>query len=629
MREALSKTSFLLVASSFCLAYFIFQYFFNRYTMLSVDEFWFAHRTYEYQFGLPYRDFAPYKTVLGYYILLLPMLFSQSIIDTLITMKQSLALLNTLIFFSGACFLTRFFSKKAILVSLFLLLTSEIVLSYSSQIRVDLLAYWFGFFSLLSLLNKRFILAGLLLGLGLATSQKMMWYLFASNIALTTCWLLIDRDKKTFFNIIKFNATIIMIICCYLLLWSLLSDSKTVFNSVFNEAIIMYQLDWYDHARKAFWSAILFYNPILFLLSPLALLSLFFTDHDDDYAKRLLVTIFSMVILGCLIPYQQVFPYYMQVTFPVFFVLYSAFFTWFFKISTSQSIHQISALSFLNKKLIAWSFSFCYTIFIISLIYYLLLPSFYLLIAIIPILFSLSFYHSLIARDAYFKVSCGIIFLIGVVFSLILLGVKYTHMSGRYQKIHIESMQSLLKNGGTYLAGIELIYNQTQPISGMRHLMGPAVHFLYTPSEKLRRVMLASLYADPNASIHSVITTLSQSPVKFYVNNYRIMALPPQIKNFLASHYIHLFGSIYIYAPQFPAGKHQNFLAYTGNYSLHTDKKETIILNGYRHEANQVIYLQKGKLISNAKKPYRLILLPDSSAIHQELKKDEWEKIIF
>jgi hypothetical protein len=199
-----------------CLGYLGFEFFLNSYSMLSVDEFWFAQRTYQYKNNLPYRDFSPYKTVIGYYLLLLPMLIPHSLFGMLIFMKNAITLLNTLVLFSASIWLTRFFSSLAILVTLILLMATDVVLTYSTNIRVDLFAYWFCFFSLLFLLEQRYFLAGMLLGLGFATSQKALWYLLASNFALSISWLIATRHIKTLWPILKFNFTTLFIITLYI-----------------------------------------------------------------------------------------------------------------------------------------------------------------------------------------------------------------------------------------------------------------------------------------------------------------------------------------------------------------------------------------------------------------------------
>lgn len=621
-----SRRYFLLGSLILCFLYFGLEIFLNQYTMISVDEFWFAHRIYEYKSGLPYRDFAPYKTVLGYYLLLIPMLFSHGILPTLVFTKNVIAACNSIILFYSAWWLRRYFSSTAILISLSLLLFSEIVLSYSTNIRVDLIAYWFCFFSFIFLLQNRVLLAGLLLGLGFITSQKAIWYLFASNIALGAYWLLLNRNRQQIIRIIQFNLMTGFIITLYLALWSAFTNWQTVLHNVFTEASAMYQLDWYDQSRKIYWHYITLYNPLLFLLWPLTLISLAISySNDRHYHQRFLITIYACVILCCLIPYKQVFPYYMQVTIPIFLFLYAAFFDWLFHVLKSKE-----KLIFLIPSIYLWIGLTLYVISLILAVIKLELPLAYLLLATIPIAigWTIRSHQTQLSTVFLNLVMISVIFT-GYLYPGFLFSLKISVLNGDYQKANLIVMNELLNDGSDYVAGIELIYNKNQPIPGMRHLMGPAIDYLYAPSEKIRPVMLASLYEDPNATTRSVIKAWKASSVKFYVNNYRMMALPPQIKDYLTSQYEHLWGSIYIYAPEVSLPFTVVEVKFSGDYLIESDKKGEIQLSGKMYPTHHIIHLEKGVYISKAKMVYRLKLQPKLPDLDEKFQKDDWIKIIF
>jgi hypothetical protein len=621
---------FFLGISLLCLFYLGFEWFFNTYAMFSVDEFWFAHRTYEYKDSLPYRDFSPYKTVLGYYLLLLPLLLSDNIITAMIVVKNTLALANTAILLGSSLWLKRYFSSLAILSSLALLISSEIMLSYSTNIRVDLIGYWFCFFSLLCLLEKRFWVAGLLLGLGFISTQKSLWYVVASNAALGVQWLLFERHWKMVWNIARVNLALSALIITYVIFWSFLSDANTVITSVFYEAQAMYQLDWYDSARQLFWSAITLYNPLLFLLWPLTLISLLVTyQGDTHYARRCFILVYAFTVLSLLLPYKQVFPYYMQVSIPVFFMLYTAFADWLFDLFKSSVPPKL-----LLSKSSLWAALLFYQALVISTIIQFNLPEGYLIICLIPLLLGVYITNNASMRDLsslFLNLILIAMMFVGGIYPLTLFLTKMININGAYQKAHIRTMNNLLQDGSDYVAGIELIYNKTQPIPGMRHLMGPAISYLYHPSDKLRKVMLASLYEDPNATVDTVIAALRQSSVKFYVNNYRMMALPESIKAYLASHYEHWWGSIYLYAPAIPQGKQSFDLKFSGNYRIESNDRGEIRLNGKRLLTQSVLHLNKGKYESKANFAYRLKLMPDepNSLSHPAFSEDEADKVIF
>ena len=620
MRDhALKQPYFLLILLGLCTAYTGMVFIFNQYTTLSVDEFWFAHAVYRFKTMLPYRDFPPYKTVLGYYFLLIPMLVSYPGIKMLLFTKNIITIWNACILFLSACWMRRFFSDRAILLSLTLLVFAETTISYSSNIRVDLIAYWFCLFSFLLLLENRFLLAGLLLGLGFMSSQKVLWYILASNAALSVHWILFQSNKKLLIHIIKFNLTIVFTIALYIIFWSFLSDSKTVFHSMFYEASAMYHLDWYESARILFWSVIVLYNPLLFLLWPLTLMSIMVAAPHQNIQKKCFIITYASVILLCLIPYKQVFPYYMQVTLPVFFVLYALFFDWLFDIfKTDIDFH------YMIGKYVGIVFLFAYIISFIFIFVLLQLPSVYLLFCAIPILLGLHLYYT---RIHYAKpVILTLMISMGILFPLMMFENALENTSGAYQKANVNAIATLLEDKSDYVAGVELLYNHTQPIPGLRHLMGPAIDYLYAPSEKLRAVMLPSLDEDPNATSENIMKALQQSDVKFYVNNYRMMALPPVIKHYLDTHYAHYWGSIYLYAPLIQKGNTIFHLQFAGKYLVQSNTN--IKLNNKIYPAKTVIELKKGVYYSLSNENYRLNLTQNNIRLDKKFQADNWRAML-
>ena len=613
---------FVWILIGLCFLYLSFELFFNQFAILSVDEFWFAHRIYQFKDGLPYRDFSPYKTTLGYYLLLLPMLISKGIIPTLIFTKHVIAIINAGVLFFSAWWMRRFFSYSAILTSLAFLLCSDIMLTYSTNNRIDLLAYWFCLLSFLMLLNNRYAWTGFFLGLGFITSQKVVWYIFASNVALCMYALVYARHIKTIKNIFLCNAIIALVIFLYIALWSSLTNMTTVLHNIFYEAYLMYQLDWYQSTRKFFWQITLLYNPLLFLLWPLTLMSLMITYEKDCYAMRLLILSYAFAILFCLIPYKQIFPYYMQVTLPVFLVMYSAFFSWLFDLKTQKS------LQLLIHFYVIWLFIIFYLCFIASLYYFFNLPEVYLLIAIIPLYLGYEITRYRILSPCCFNIIMITMIFIGGIYPLTLFASRLLFENGSYQKANIEVINALLKDGNDYVAGIELIYNKTQPIAGMRHLGGPSIDYLYSQSKKIRPTLLASLYADPTVTIDSVIASLKKSSVKFYVNNYRMNALPNQIKTYLQNNYAHFYGSIYLYAPTIPAGQHEIKLKFSGDYLI--ESHSNVIMNKKIYRSGMIYHLNRGSIESDASKPYRLKYKPTKiSNLDKAYLQDEWAKLLY
>lgn len=608
-----------------CLSYVAFELFYNNYARHSVDDFWFAHAAFRFKNFLPYRDFPPYKTVLGYYFLALPLFFAQTQLQTLLVIKNLIALVNASVLLFAYYLLQRFFSRRSVLISLAMLIFSESVLSYSTNIRVDLFAYWFCLFSLLCILDKRYLLAGILIGLGFATSQKAIWYLVAGNCALFIEFLLMTRTLKSLTAFALFNAGAGGIICMYLIFWSCFVGPQQVYTSVFGEAAAMYHLDWYQSARLLFWSIIVQSNPLLFLLAPITLVSLFVTfSGDDSYRVRVLAITFASTILACLIPYRQVFPYYMQVTYPVFLILYGAFFDWLFSLLTLSKSPQFLWIG--NRSLLVLLIAICFLILYLHLLLH--LPSAYLLLTILPMLLAF-YFHKPSNEWLYLRLVTIPVLFVGFIYPLVLFAVNLADINGDYQRKNIQLVSALTKDGSDYVAGVDLFFYRSQPIAGMKHLMGPAIDFLYQPTPILRRVMLASLDEDPHVSVETIIADLEKSNVKLYVNNYRMMGLPKRLREALAARYQHFWGSIYYYSPTIKSGTKTFTLSFSGYYRIES-RDDSICLNGKIYQANRIYFLSKGKMVSVAANDYRLSLLPaiyplDLNHIHHE---DQWQKMV-
>ncbi|MBV8801752.1 MAG: hypothetical protein JO131_02070, partial [Gammaproteobacteria bacterium] len=474
-----------------CLTYFSFQLFYNQYVQWSVDDFWFAHRIYEFASGIPYRDFSPYKTVLGYYILLPTMLLGHDALTPLVYTKNFIALLNTGLFAIAAYRLQRLFSVTAVCTTLTLILSSHFVLSYSTNIRVDLLGYWLCLFSVLFLLENQFLKAGITLGIGFLMSQKVLWYIAASDIALGIYWLTVMRNRTIFFGALLFNLALLIPIGIYIVFWSGFAGLSTILHNMFYEAYIMFQLDSYDSTRKFFWTYTLIHDPFIFLAWPLFFLTFFVKTHKDDlFSKRIFIFTYAIVILFCLIPYKQVFPYYMLTTLPAFILLYSAFFSWLYTLLNDN----VLSTHFINKKSI-WLFIIVYFIYLIDIKIIFQLPSTCLFLIIIPFLLGLKMTSNhrttlLVATPAFILIT---IIMMGIIYPLAFIIKDIWDYPRQYQKSTVQVTEALLKDGSDYLAGIELIYNKNQPIPGLRHLDVPALFYLYHPTPKLATAMLASL----------------------------------------------------------------------------------------------------------------------------------------
>ncbi len=550
-------------------AYLVFEFFFNQYAAFSADEFWFAHKAYEFRNLIPYRDFVPYKTVLGYYLLMLPMLFGSGVIQTLVVVKNTIAMINAFLFVLAGFAMSRLFSKPAVLTSFVFILLSDIVLTFSTNIRVDVFAYWWCFFAMIFLLNtlqqsktRYTLLAGICVGLGFCTSQKVAWYWFAIDLSLAIYWLAFQRNKKDFYQLCLFNASGLLILALYIAAFASISSLNVVLSSMFAQAVAIYQTDWYEPHLFRFWLRTLNLNPLLFLLVPVGWLSLCFTSANDKYQQRFFIVLCTTIVLFCLISYKQTFPYYMQVMIPAFMLFYAAIFDWL--------IVLFAARKWLQKTLV-------------------LLPIIAAFMLLIPI-----------SKDV-------------------------RSLSGDYQHRHVLAINELLKSNGEYFAGIDLLYNRSQPIPGLDLLAGPTIDYLSHPTEKIKAVMLPSLNLNGSISIATILQSLHSAPIKLYVNNYRVNSLPPAIKSFLAQEFMHYTGSIYLYAPKIDILQHTFVLKFTGKYQLIAN--QVIHLQQFTLKNNDVVFLKAGSYQNSNKNSFRLRLIAEDQTVLANNLKDEFLKM--
>lgn len=622
MNTTITSKNFFICLFSACLAYFSYEAFATYFSAFYVDDFNFAHLIYRYKNALPYRDFAPYKTVLGYYLLLPPMLSSHSLLAPLYNTKIFIALLNSILFFISGCWLTCFFPRAAVLGGMLLIIFTEFVLSYSTNIRVDIFAYWLCLFAFLLLLENRHALAGILIGTGFLFSQKALWYIVASNCAIGVYWLCFSRNWRYASHILLFNFCCIATIMIYAAFWAHFSSFSLVMHNLFLDAAALYKLNIYDAARIGFWSTSVSQNPLLLLLWPVTLLSLFVTsEKDTDYQKRLMIVTYAFVIMLSLISYKQPFTYYVLTAMPAFMLLYAAFFSWLSMIPNSANATQII---FANQKILILLTLLYLAIFIFVSIL-LSIGKFYFCIGLIPV-FLLCYLFSA-KKDSIF---IGLIYFVMIV-SLILPLISYfaanTEKSARYQKSVLYLADRLLRSGGDDIDGVDYFYNRTQPVPAMRHLDLVAIAYLAHQSPLLLPVMTPFLDHYP-AAPEQVIQELQTAKIKFYINNYRINGLPAYLKNWFAENYLHFWGSIYLYAPTVTSGTQKINLKFSGNYAVNS--AAPIMLDGKFLRPAQQIRLREGAHFSHADVSYRLQLLDDKThdLLDPRYQNDNWKKML-
>lgn len=602
-----------------CFCYLLFEYFFIPYAALVADEFVFVRHIYEYTFHLPYRDFSPYKATLGYYLLSLPLFFSHTLLTPLFYIKEEIALINAVCIAFSGYYASLFFNKKAVLLTLLAILSNQLFLIYASDLRVDMLTSWICLFAAINILQQRFYLAGTLLGIAFLISQKALWYFFAMNGGMFICYLCFFSSIYSMRSILFFNAATILTLGVYIVCWSLVSNFSTVFYSLFYEAYIQSGINWYLPIYFICWQIVLTHGPVLFLLWPLTFMGLFNPSYSNIMTqRRLFIVSFAFIALLLFIVYRQPFPYNFVFMIPAFFLLYADFFSWLFEKNTLFNKNSLSLpIIFLI---------FFYIFIIFSCIIIFSLPKINYFISLFPITIYAFFYaKNKTFSSISFYIFISIFLLTGIFYPLYESLRASKILNGKYQQTMITLVNNLLEKDGDYVSGIPFLYKKDQPIDGLKNLIGPAVAYLYKPSDKLSTLLLPSLYLSPTTT-NKVIADFEKTSVKVIINNYRMMLLPKKLKNYIDKNYQHFYGSLYLYSPTLLPSQLSFYLKFTDFYRVKTYSKAKIFIDGKLISSGKIIHLKKGDHVSDANKTYRLILIPQikNVPLDPHFQQDEW-----
>lgn len=548
------------------LIYLISQWFYITYAQFSIDDFWLAYHAYQYKNGLPYRDFLPYKSVLGYYVFLIPLLLFHGVMSPLIYTKAWIVLINAFFLGAAAIWLKKFFSAQAVFCSLVLIIFSPTFMLYSSEIRVDLFAYWACLMSVLCLFDKKYALAGVCLGVGFLISQKASWYVVAMNGGLIGHYLVNERSWKMLKKMARLNAASFLTLLLYVVFWSSFSSYSIVLRSLFYEPYFINSIDFYVNYKQNFWFTIINSYMLLVFLCPLALIRLLCLSPK----KRIFIVIYVSIIVLFIVACKQPFLYMPIAAVPALLVLFSAFF------STLHTYRPSSTYTYVYSVSVPIFIVVCYCVLAAILHVNYLLPSF----------------------------------------------------NGRYQKSILHLMAHLLHGEDSYVAGVPLLLNTEQKVPGLIHLVAPSIDYLRHPSEKMHQIMtLSSLYFSP-ATVPDIINSIKTAPIKLYVDNNRFHFLPKELHRYLHSQFKHFWGSIYLYAPSVAAGQQRVNIKFPGNYKVNATT--TITLDNQTLSPHEMIRLVRREYTSNARSSYRLELVPYNVKpyLEPQYKMNHWKDLL-
>ncbi len=317
----LSRT--VLIAAGLSLVYFTIQLAYISSLPLVMDEFDGANEAYQLLHLTPYEDFRPYKTVLGYYLELPPLLLTSDPWTGLMASKIWLAGINTAVIFSVTLALSALFSPAAALTGQLLLVSMSTFLERSSELRVDMLTAWFGLAALVLLLRRGWFLAGVVGGLGFLVSQKGLYYLVAANAAGGAYWWFEARDRRTLGDLVRLNAGTVLVIAGYLTFWALVSSPWAVFSATFLSHGSIVFSDFYE--LEGHWSRTLGKNPLYYWGAVAGIAMLLAARWRGQVgATHLMTAVYGGVLFALCRWHKQPWPYFFVILIPTLMVVHVA-----------------------------------------------------------------------------------------------------------------------------------------------------------------------------------------------------------------------------------------------------------------------------------------------------------------
>jgi hypothetical protein len=590
-----------------CSCYLLFQILYIPYLWLGIDELWFAHHIYQYTQSLPYRDFIPYKTVLGYYVLSLPFYFSHGVLQPLFLIKDEMAVINVLMIFLVSQWARRWFNPQAVFYTVLIIMVGQFFLIYATELRVDMMTSWLCLIAAMLVLSQWVGLAGIVLGLAFLVSQKALWYVLAMEAALLLTSYICLSNAQTARRFLIFNVSLILTIGLYILFWAHYAGLHTVLHSMFYEAYTQAKINYYASSYLRFWQIIINNGPLPVLLLPLTFLVLLDVDTLDPAAKmrRVFIMLFGGFSLFLMASYQQFFPYNSVFLLPAFFLMYGEFFSWVLTRGKPE-------LSLSQRQLFGYV-TLCVLLDLIILIG-LGIPRIYVLLLLVP---PLLFYFCTVTKTRGGMWLFGIVVLItGIYAPLAFFTMTAYKLDGGYQQQNIMLANELAQPGDSYIAGTFILYDKDQTVPGFKNLIAPALRFANSGDTSLLPILIDSLSITPMTA-PELLANLQKYPVKFIVNNYRIGGLPPSVLKVIGAEYQHYWGGIDLYAPTVLAGQQQLQLKFTGHYLV--ESQGLVVIDHLQFAKDALVPLHKGLHQVSSDAGFRLKYTP---AVTLQLKEE-------
>jgi len=237
---------------------------------LAMDEFQFASEIERLRSAVPYRDFPPYKNLLGFYLQSVPLAVGRWLglgpWNDLILLKASMAIAVALTIFWIADRLRAFFDERSILQATALLVVMSTFLERSGVIRVEMLASLLGLGGALFLLRGRAMASGLLVGLAFLVTQKAIYFVLAVGAAFAFECLARRGREGSGRALLTFALSVLAPVVLYFGAFTLVAGVDRVWQAMFVDSSQVALWTDYSDKRLEFWQQTISRNPVFYLL---------------------------------------------------------------------------------------------------------------------------------------------------------------------------------------------------------------------------------------------------------------------------------------------------------------------------------------------------------------------------
>jgi len=546
----LSSRRFALIVAGLLGLYLVLQMVYILRLPLVMDEFQGASAVHRLAEEVPYRDFQPYKPVVGYYLQFPVLKVASGIWSGLLLIKGQMALLVAVALAWMAFRLARIYRQGAVLLALALLVSMSTFLERSADLRVDMLTGLAGLVSLVLLVGEPegrgrwggaiwggAIWGGVWAALAFLVSQKGAFFPLAGGAALAAQWLA-QRDRPRFRRMVGFGLGGLAVGAAYFAFWFLVVGGNPLADTV---APAQRVLQGVYAIRGRFWLQTLLRNPLFYLLALVSLVGLgraaLRHRGRGEGARPLFLAVYGAVLWGLCLWYEQPWPYFFVLLLPTLTVLHSAW--------LSEGLRRRDAGG-------AW-------------------------FGLKP------------------KVALALALLLGVAYPLLLRVPRVLALDSDFQRYNVALLDTFLEDGGEYLAGVDLLWNRHQAVHRLAWIdaAGNAHLHALAPSEQ-----------------EAILRELEARPVKVLVWSYRMANLPPSFQAYFNSRFRQVVANLHLYAPLSLPIQERVTLKFSGQYLVDVQGEGECFLDGEPLTRYQRLHLEAGEHANGCTVPLRLTLLP-------------------